>query len=183
VLAGHSSGGGFVLRVAGEPLGRQFSRFVLISPYLGIRSPSTNQANGWTQPDVPLITALAGLNQVGVTGLNGLTTIRFNLPPGAAALGVTPSWTYRMMNNYGPRGSTQLFGEPLYREDAAHAAAPIVLVAGTADEQMKAGFYAVAFQGLANPPRVELASGVRHMEVLSDPRSVPLIVAAIKEGG
>ncbi len=184
VLAGHSSGGGFVLRVAGEPLGRQFSRFVLISPYLGIHSPSTNQASGWAEPDVPRIVALAALNQLGVTQFNGLTTIRFNLPPGAVReLGVTPSWSFRMMNNYGPRGQLQMGGEPAYRADVAHAAAPIAVVVGGADEQMNADRYAQAFKGLTHPPMIELAPGVRHMEVLSDPRSVPLIVAAIKAGG
>ncbi|HEX3407448.1 MAG TPA: alpha/beta fold hydrolase [Caulobacteraceae bacterium] len=184
VLAGHSSGGGFVLRVAGEPLGRQFSRFVLIAPYLGIHSPSTNQASGWSRPDLPRIIALAALNQVGVTQFNGLTTIRFNVPARAVReLGVTPAWSYRMMDNFGPRGQLQLGGEPAYLADAAHAAAPIVVVAGAADEQMNATRYGDAFRGLAHPPAIELAPGVRHMEVLSDPRSVPLIVAAIKGRG
>lgn len=184
VLAGHSSGGGFVLRVAGEPLGRQFSRFVLISPYLGIRSPSTNQASGWAEADVPRIMTLAALNQLGVTRFNGLTTIRFNLAPDAVReLGVTPAWSYRMMNNFGPRGMVQMSGEPAYRVDAARAAAPITVVVGGADEQMNADGYAEAFKGLAHPPQIELAPGVRHMEVLSDPRAVPLIVAAIEAGG
>lgn len=184
VLAGHSSGGGFVLRVAGEPLGRGFSRFVLISPYLGIHSPSTNQASGWSRPDAPRIVALAALNQLGVTRFNGLTTVRFNLPPGAVReLGVTPAWSYRMMDNFGPRGQAQLTGEPAYLADAAHAASPITVVAGAADEQMHASRYAEAFKGLAHPPAIELAPGVRHMEVLSDPRSVPMIVSAIEAGG
>jgi alpha-beta hydrolase superfamily lysophospholipase len=181
VLAGHSSGGGFTLRVAGEPLGRQFSRFVLIAPYLGRRAPSTNTNNGWVSPNVPLIVLLAGLNQMGVTAFNGLTTVKFNLPPGAVSdLGVTPSWSYRMMNNYGPRGETQLGGEPCYLEDARRAAAPIVVVAGAADEQMRADRYADAFKGLPRPVSVELAPGVRHMEAVSDPASVDLVVAAIK---
>jgi len=184
VLAGHSSGGGFVLRVAGEPLGRQFSHFVLISPYLGVRSPSTNQASGWAEADVPRIAALAALNQLGVTRFNGLTTIRFNVSADAVReLGVTPAWSYRMMNNFGPRGMVQASGEPAYRLDAAHADAPITVVVGGADEQMNADRYAEAFKGLAHPPAIELAPGVRHMEVLSDPGAVPLIVAAIKAGG
>jgi alpha-beta hydrolase superfamily lysophospholipase len=183
VLAGHSSGGGFVLRVAGEPLGRQFARFVLIAPYLGVRAPSTNQASGWSEPDMPRIAALAALNQLGVTRFNGLTTVRFNLPPGAERDGVTAAWSYRMMNNFGPRGMTQLTGEPAYLTDARNAAAPIELVAGAADEQMNAPLYAAAFKGLAHPPQIELAPGVRHMEALSDPRSVRLIVEAVERAG
>ena len=183
VLAGHSSGGGFVLRVAGEPLGRQFSRFVLIAPYLGVRSPSTNQASGWSEPDTPRIAALAALNQLGVTQLNGLVTVRFNLPPGAERDGVTGAWSYRMMNNFGPRGMTQLLGEPAFVADARNAAAPIDLVAGADDEQMNAPLYALAFKGLVHPPQIELVPGVRHMEALSDPRSVELIVQAVQRAG
>ena len=44
-LVGHSSGGGFVLRVAAAPVGASFDRFVLLAPYLGYRAP-TNRAVG-----------------------------------------------------------------------------------------------------------------------------------------
>ena len=180
VLVGHSSGGGFALRVAGEAEGRLFSRFVLLSPMLGRLAPATRPDAGWARPDIPRIVLLAGLNQVGVTAFNGAKVVDFNLPDGADALGLTRDWSYRMMSNYGPRGQTQLFGRPAYRLDAARAPAPIVVVAGTADEQFYADKYAVAFAGLDHPVRVELAPGVDHMGVVSDPRAVPLIVAAVE---
>src|ERR1700678_2715852 len=40
-LIGHSSGGGFVLRIAGGPLAEKFDRFVMLSPFLGPRAPTT----------------------------------------------------------------------------------------------------------------------------------------------
>ena len=43
-LIGHSSGGGFVLRIAGGPLVRKFDRFVLLAPFLGYFAP-TNLPN------------------------------------------------------------------------------------------------------------------------------------------
>jgi alpha-beta hydrolase superfamily lysophospholipase len=180
VLVGHSAGGGFALRVAGEAEGGLFSRFVLLSPVLGRLAPTTRPDAGWARPDVPRILLLGALNQVGVTAFNGAQALDFNLPPGAEALGLTRAWSYRMMINYGPRGQTQLFGHPAYWRDAAHAPAPIVVIAGTADEQFYADRYAIAFKGLAQPVRVELAPGVDHMGVVSDPRAVPLIVAAVR---
>ncbi|WP_374028167.1 alpha/beta hydrolase [Bdellovibrio bacteriovorus] len=52
MLAGHSLGGGFVLRVAVSDIRRQFARFLAISPYL---PPSLNvfreDFGGWISPD------------------------------------------------------------------------------------------------------------------------------------
>jgi alpha-beta hydrolase superfamily lysophospholipase len=180
-LVGHSSGGGFALRVAGEPLGRAFSRFVLVAPVLGRMAPSTNADAGWARLDMPRIVALAGLNHLGITAFNGLRVVSFNLPPEASRLGVTPGWSYRMTDNFGPHGQMQLIGEPAYRVDAAHAPAPIALVVGSADEQFHADRYAEAFAGLAKPPKVEIAPGVSHMGAVSDPASVELIVKAVRE--
>ena len=179
-LVGHSAGGGFVLRIAGEPEGRLFTRFVLLSPVLGRLAPTNRSDSGWARPDIGRILLLKALTSLGVTGFNGATVVQFNLPPGAETLGLTRSWSFRMMSNYGPRGQTQLFGRPAYWRDAARTAAPITVIAGTADEQFKSDRYATAFKGLARRVRIELAPGVDHMGVVSDPRAVPLIVEAIR---
>jgi alpha-beta hydrolase superfamily lysophospholipase len=182
-LVGHSSGGGFVLRVAGEPLGRQFSGFVLLAPYLGAAAISTNPDSGWARADIPRIAVLTALNGFGVTAFNGLTTIRFNLPPNAAERDLTGAWSFRMMSNYGPRGITQLSGRPAYCDDAARAPAPIVVIAGTEDEQMRSDRYAEVFKDIAKPPRIELVPGVSHLGVLADPRAIALTVAAVEAAG
>jgi len=180
VLVGHSAGGGFVLRVAGEAEGRLFSRFVLLSPVLGRLAPTNRPDAGWARPNVPLIVLLAGLNQIGVTAFNGARVVSFNVAPGAQTLGVTGGWSYRMMSNYGPRGQTQLFGRPGYWTDAQRAPAPIAVIAGAGDEQFYADRYATAFAGL--PVSVTLAPGVSHMGVVSDPRALPLVVEAVRAG-
>jgi alpha-beta hydrolase superfamily lysophospholipase len=182
VLVGHSAGGGFALRIAGEPQGRLFSRFVLLSPVLGRLAPTGRPDAGWAKPKVGRIVLLSALNALGVTAFNGATTVDFNLPPGAETLGLTQAWSYRMMVNYDPRGVTQLAGRPTYRRDAAKAPAPIAVIAGAADEQFFAERYAAAFAGLPRPVAVALVPGVTHMGVISDPRATPLIVAAVKGG-
>ena len=61
-LIGHSSGGGFALRIAGSPLGDAFDRFVLLAPYLGYSAPTNRPAEGpglWASPDMPRIVATA----------------------------------------------------------------------------------------------------------------------------
>ncbi|HXQ47216.1 MAG TPA: alpha/beta fold hydrolase [Caulobacteraceae bacterium] len=182
VLVGHSAGGGFVLRVAADPLGRQFSRFVLLDPYLGRAAPSDNATSGYAQIDLPRILALTALTQIGITGFNGAPVLAFSLPPQAEAVGATRVWSYRMMMSYGPGGQMQLFGEPAYRCEARAAPAPIVLIAGARDEEFHAERYAEDFKGLKEKVSVTLVPGVDHMGVLSDRRSVPLIVRAVAEG-
>ncbi len=63
-FVGHSSGGGYGLRVASGPLGGAFERFVLLAPYLGYRAPTTRPAEGaglWAAADVPRIIAISML--------------------------------------------------------------------------------------------------------------------------
>ncbi len=179
-LVGHSAGGGFVLRIAGEPLGRSFDRLVLISPYLGRAAPTGRPDAGWTKIDMPRMVLLAGLNTVGITAFNGATAIRFNLPPGAEAAGATGRWSYRMAMSYGPDGETRLFGPPAFREDAARARAPIVLIAGARDEQFYAERYAAAFKGLEDKVRVEIAPNADHMGALADPDALAMEVKAVE---
>ena len=65
-LIGHSSGAGFVLRIAGGPDGRAFERFVLLAPYLGYSAPTNRPAEGpalWASPDLPRIFATILLEQ------------------------------------------------------------------------------------------------------------------------
>jgi alpha-beta hydrolase superfamily lysophospholipase len=179
-LVGHSAGGGFVLRIAGEPEGRAFSRFVLLAPVLGRLAPTNRPDAGWAKPDVPKIAVLTVLNGLGVTAFNGATVIRFQTGPEAAGLNMTTAWSYRMMSNFGPHGQTQLFGRPGYLADAERAAAPITVIAGAQDQQFYADRYAAAFAGLARSPKVEIAPNADHMGVLSDSEAIRMIVAAVK---
>ena len=183
VLVGHSAGGGFALRIAGEPLGRAFSRFVLLSPYLGRAAPSNRPDAGWARPDIPRIAFLAVMNQIGISGFNGWPVIAFQLQPGAEALGATRQWSYRMAMSYGPRGDLRLFGTPAYREDAARAPAPIILIAGAKDEQFFADRYATDFKGLERNVTVEITPGADHMGMVSDAGAIGLTVQAVVAAG
>ena len=79
-LIGHSSGGGFTLRIAGEPEGKLFDRFVLLAPYLGYSAPTNRPSEGpgrWADADVPRILALMFLRRLGVDWGQSLPVIAF----------------------------------------------------------------------------------------------------------
>jgi alpha-beta hydrolase superfamily lysophospholipase len=105
-LIGHSSGGGFALRIAGSPLGQEFDRFVLLAPYLGYSAPTNRPAEGpglWAQPDLPRIFATLMLERLGIDWPQSLPAIAFaNVPQ--AKMFVTSQYSFRLMQNYAAAG-------------------------------------------------------------------------------
>ena len=84
-LVGHSSGGGFALRVAGSPIQNLFERTVLLAPYLGYDAPTTRpNSGGWANADIPRI-----------IGLMALRARRRQLLRGAAGAGVRGAAEFR----------------------------------------------------------------------------------------
>ncbi len=100
-LIGHSTGGGFALRVADGPLGRDFERFVLLAPYLGYSAPTNRPAKGqglWAAPDLPRIIATILLGRLGIDWPQSLPAIAFANAPEAKML-VTSEYTFRLLQN------------------------------------------------------------------------------------
>ena len=172
-LIGHSSGGGFALRVAGSPIQNLFARTVLLAPYLGYDAPSSRQdAGGWASPDIPRFLGLSILRRLGVVCCEALPTIAFAVPPNTSAI-LASTYSYRLMRNFG--------SSPNYRDDLAAAGRPVVLFGGAADELMQPGKYVEAVG-----PRVpvRLIEGVNHMGIVSDPAAVSAISDdVVKSGG
>jgi pimeloyl-ACP methyl ester carboxylesterase len=166
-LIGHSSGGGFALRIAAGPLGPLFDRFVLLAPYLGYQAPTNRPGEGtglWATPDIPRIIATMQLARIGIDWPQSLPAIAFASPPEAEKF-VTSRYTYRLLVNYGP---------PLDWQGAlAGAADRIELIAGERDELMDAAAYhdVVAPLGV----RVTILPGVDHMGIVFAPAALAAI--------
>ena len=77
-LIGFSSGGGFVLRIAGGKQAGLFNDYLAISPYIGQDAP-TNKPNsgGWAGVAVPRIIALSLLDSIGLPWFQGLPAVHF----------------------------------------------------------------------------------------------------------
>ena len=172
-LIGHSSGGGFALRVAGEPLGAAFERFVLLAPYLGYSAPTNRAAAGtglWASPDLPRIIALMLMNRVGLDLGQSLPTIAFADAP-EAAMAVTSRYSFRLQINYGPPQD--------WRSALRSPPGRIALIAGERDELMDAA----AYQRVVPPlgPSVTLLPDVDHMGVVYAPAALAAMVAAVTQ--
>jgi alpha-beta hydrolase superfamily lysophospholipase len=162
-LIGHSSGGAFVLRVAGSPIQTLFERMVMLSPYLGYDAPSSRaDSGGWARADVPRFLALALLNRIGIDWANALPSLAFAVAP-ESKLRQTDSYSYRLMRNFATAG---------YREDLAAATRPLALFAGAADELMISDQYQGMFGDRVS---VKLLDGVNHMGIVCDAAAVATI--------
>ena len=168
-LIGHSSGGGFALRIAAGPLGKLFDRFVLLSPYLGYAAPTNRPSEGtgrWAAPDMPRIIALIVLRRLGIDWAQSLPVIAFANAAEDARY-VTSRYSFRLLVNYGP--------PPDWKGALQATAGRIELIAGERDELMDAPAYrrVVAPLGV----RVTLLPGLDHMGVVHAPEAL----AAIRE--
>jgi alpha-beta hydrolase superfamily lysophospholipase len=171
-LIGHSSGGGFALRLAGSPIQNLFVRTVLLSPYLGYDAPSSRQdAGGWASPDIPRFIGLSMLRRLGIVCCESLPTIAFAVAPNSSAI-LASTYSYRLMRNFGS-------SQP-WRADLAAAGKPIALFAGAADELMFPDKYSDAV-GPGVP--VRLIDGVNHMGIVSDPAAVSAIADDVVKAG
>jgi len=163
-LIGHSSGGGFALRVAGSSIQNLFSRTVLLSPYLGYDAPSTRlDAGGWASPDIPRLIALSVMRKLGMPWAESLPTVAFAVPPHSAGV-LNASYSYRLMLDFAASRD--------FRQDLAAASRPVAIFAGGADELMFSDKYQEA---VGNRATVRIIEGVNHMGIVGDPAAVSII--------
>jgi alpha-beta hydrolase superfamily lysophospholipase len=171
-LIGHSSGGGFALRVAGSPIQNLFARTVLLAPYLGYDAPSSRQdAGGWASPDIPRFLGLTLLRRLGIVCCESLPTIAFAVGPNTSAV-LASTYSYRLMRNFGTTRD--------YRADLAAATKPVAVFAGAADELMFSDKYKEA---VGERVSVKLIDGVNHMGIVSDPAAVSVVADEVVKAG
>lgn len=166
-LVGHSSGGGFALRVAGSPIQKLFDRTVLLAPYLGYDAPTTRpNSGGWANADIPRIIGLMALRGVGITCCEALPVLAFAVPPNSEK-NLVATYSDRLMRNFAVNRD--------FRNDLASATRPITLISGADDELMFADKYIEAMRAAPAPVDVKLIEGINHMGIVSVTRAVSAI--------
>ena len=166
-LVGHSSGGGFALRVAGSPIQNLFERFVLLAPYLGYDAPSTRPGSGgWARADIPRIIGLLALRNLGITCCEALPVLALAVPPNSEKTLVS-TYTDRLMRNFAVRGD--------FRRDLAAATKPLTIISGADDELMFSDKYAEATRGAKVAVEVRVLDGINHMGIVAAPKAVSII--------
>lgn len=183
-LVGHSSGGGFVLRAAGEPVGKQFSNFVLLAPYLGDAAPTTRKggggtrSGGWVSSYTGRIIAISILNGFGIHWFDGLPTLAFASRSGLPVR----TWSFRLMSNFAVSNSIHATDHRGYIADANRAPGKISIIAGERDEIMYAKRYKAAFSTADAQPSLILIPDIGHIDIITDQRALAAVVKTVGGG-
>ena len=172
LLAGHSSGGGLVVKYGGNDL-TQFNGAILLAPYLGHQAPTVRpNAGGWIQVAMLRYTGLAMLNNVGVTYFNNKPVLFFNRPEGITDNLQVDSYSYRLNESFSPQS---------YEADLAVYKKPILLLVGEQDE----AFYPQAYKAVMdnNAPHAEMhiIENTKHLDLPSNDKTTALIVEWLKK--
>ena len=166
-LVGHSSGGGFALRVAGSPIQNLFERFVLLAPYFGYDAPSTRPSSGgWARADIPRIVGLLALRAIGVNCCEALPVLSLAVPPNSEKTLVS-TYTDRLMRNFAVRDD--------FRRDLAAATKPLTIISGADDELMFSDKYAEAVRGAKVAVDVKVLDGINHMGIVAAPKAISIV--------
>ncbi|MBL4812817.1 MAG: alpha/beta fold hydrolase [Rhodobacteraceae bacterium] len=171
VVAGHSSGGGLVVRMAGGAYGDRINQAVLIAPYLHYNAPNMRpNAGGWTRPLTRRLIGLSMLNMVAITALNHLDVIQLAMPQevlnGPLGATATTAYTYRLNTSYAPRDD--------FLADIAMLP-PFLLIVGRDDEAFLAESYTPLLSSVSEVGSYHIVENVGHLDIVNAPETATLI--------
>ena len=169
-LIGFSSGGGFVLRIAGGRQAGLFNDYLAISPYIGQDAP-TNKPNsgGWAGVAVPRIIALSLLDGIGLPWFHDLPAVHF-ATDAKASNSRTPVYSYRLA------ASLQLGRD--WRGVLARISAPTEIVVGVNDELFNADQFKPMLQPINPRIGVTIVPNETHLGMIAGPPATAAIAAA-----
>lgn len=171
-LIGFSSGGGFVLRVAGGQAKDLFHSFLLLSPYLGRESPTQRpNSGGWVSVGIPRVVGLYFLNSAGVSALNRLPVVRFALTEEARSF-LTPEYGFNLAMNFAPHRD--------YIADIRSAGTRVAVVAGDVDEAFDTSHLEAVIRGAGKNWPVHLLPGIGHIPLTLDPMALEAITQQVR---
>ncbi len=172
VLAGHSSGGGLVVRFAGGEHGSLISKAVLMAPFLKYDAPTMRpNSGGWAHTAIRRLIGLSILNTFQITALNHLPVIAFSYPnpvlDGPLGHTATQSYSHRLNTSFAPRND--------YLKDAA-ALPEFLLLAGSDDEAFQAKQFEPVLSA-ANPKgSYQLVDGIGHLDLVDAPETLRALI-------
>lgn len=165
IIAGHSSGGGLVIRIAGGEHGNIADGWVLLAPFVRHDAPTARpDAGGWAYPLTRRIIGLSMLNTVGIAWFNNLTAIQFNMPEfvrkGEFGNTATLAYSFRLNVSYAPRRE--------YGKDLAAMKKPMLLLAGNKDEAFRYDAYEATLSPHVSNGEYQILDNLGHIDLVND---------------
>jgi non-heme chloroperoxidase len=177
-LLGFSSGAGFALRISGDPQGKEFDRYILLSPFLRYNAPTarqdaakTNDDAHWYSVSIGRIIGLSILGSFGIHRFDGLPVLSFPVPDNIES--VTASYSLRMQENFEPHAN--------YRADIRSSQRPMLVFVGSADELFFPDRFANVFHSERPDVPVTILPGMTHSDMITKPLAIQAPVQAVRQ--
>jgi len=172
-LIGFSAGGGFVARFAASERQALFSRYILLSPYIGHNSPTLKPDNGgWAKLGYSRYFGILLLGHIGEKAFGNLPVITFANDPQQAQF-LTSQYSFRLSRNFGPNLN--------YKSDIAAIKQPLKVLVGEKDELFKAEAFPPLFKELSAGTKVIVVPEVGHITLTTSFSGILAIAKAIRE--
>ena len=167
ILAGHSSGGGFVLRYIGNPKNIQVDKTILLAPYLGYKAPTVkSNSGGWVKVALKRIIGLSMLNNLHVKSLNHLPVLFFNRPETINDSLQVPSYSYNLTMNFDTKD---------YQNEIKNIDIPCLVLVGNEDESFYPEKFPIVFEPAKKFARVKILENVKHLDIVKNSKTFRLI--------
>jgi non-heme chloroperoxidase len=167
ILAGHSSGGGFVLRFIGNPKNTHVDGAILIAPYLGHDAPTTkSNSGGWVKVNMKRIIGLSMLNNIGIKSFNELPVLFFNRPANINDSLQVPSYSFNMTMNFNPKN---------HKKEIKNIDIPCLVLVGRQDESFYPERFPIAFEPARKFVQMEILENTKHLDIVKNQTTFNII--------
>ncbi len=173
ILAGHSSGGGLVLKFIGNHRNTKVDRAIMLAPYLGYDAITVKpNSGGWVTVALKRIIGLSMLNNIGIKTLNGLPVLFFNRPESVNDELQVPFYSFRMTIDFTPKN---------YKEDIKNINIPCLVLVGKQDESFYPEQFEVAFKPAAKFVKTIILNDAKHLSLVDKQKTFEIIKEWVKE--
>lgn len=160
ILAGHSSGGGLVLRYIANSSLAKVDKAIMIAPYLGHDAPTVKEnSGGWVTVGIKRWVGLSMLNSIGIDNFNNKPVLFFNRPKAYEDSLQTKSYSYRMALNFAPEN---------YEQDIAKLETHSLVLVGEEDESFYSNKFKDVFKPASAYTDIQIMENVNHLDIVKD---------------
>jgi pimeloyl-ACP methyl ester carboxylesterase len=172
-LVGFSLGGGFVLRFAASTRQKLFSRYILLSPYIGYNSPTVKpKGGGWAKVSYPRMIGISLLGPVGEKIFGHLPVITYAIDPETAKYQVA-QYSFNLLTNLSPHSN--------YKADIASVKQPLTVLVGEKDELFNAYVFEPLFTKSRPGTKIIVVPDVGHIPLTTSLSGISAIAKAIAQ--
>jgi non-heme chloroperoxidase len=159
VMAGHSAGGGTVIRFAGSRNADSVDAYLLLAPHLGPGNPTERPADGHRKLHMGRVIVLSLLDAAGIKRWHGLPAMDLYKRPEQLHDGMATKLSFRLLLSRSPMK---------YKRDLTKLTKPTLVLVGENDEV----FYADRYEALLaqyTDAHVHIVPGSDHDGLLASP--------------